>query len=134
MAPTLPGNSTLKTLTVTPNLFELDFKSSTWQNRPARVYMRLNSDDVDLSVLEEDATSRFLVLSERTSTQPTLLKLTTGHSATSFYYQGTSSQRPESLTTRPKLRRSFTVPLSPLLACRSTESPTLLLTPFLSGT
>lgn len=51
--------------------------------------MRLASDDVDLSLFEEDATSRFLVLSERASPHRVQLKLPSGKPMTAFYYQGT---------------------------------------------
>lgn len=74
---------------VSPLPFELDFKSSTWQNRPSRVYIRLKDDSVDLSGLEElDSGSRFLVLSENASPPKMILQSKLMNKTPSFHYQG----------------------------------------------
>lgn len=75
---------------VSPIPFELDFKSSTWQNRPSRIYLRLKDDSIDLSGLEElDSGSRFLVLSEQNAPPKLHLSSKQMGKIPSFHYQGT---------------------------------------------
>lgn len=75
---------------VAPIPFELDFKSSTWQNRPSRIYIRLKDESLDLSGLEElESGSRFLVLTEQNTPPKVVLTSKQMNKIPSFHYQGT---------------------------------------------
>lgn len=85
---------------VTPTPFELDFKSSTWQNRPSRIYIRLKDDTLDLSGLEElESGSRFLVLTEQNTPPKVVLTSKQMGKIPSFHFQGTLSHA-QAQTTR----------------------------------